>query len=160
MKIQPRIQTISEKKLLGKFVTMSLANNKTAELWRGFMPGRNEIKDKLNNELISMEVYKEPLRLGDLNQEFEKWAAVEVSDIENTPDDLTSFDLKGGLYAVFDYKGLDTDIQIFIYIFGTWLPNSNYILDNRPHFQVLGEKYKRNDPTSEEEIWIPIKMKN
>jgi AraC family transcriptional regulator len=29
-------------------------------------------------------------------------------------------------------------------------------LDDRPHFEVLGEKYKNNDPTSEKEIWIPI----
>lgn len=29
----------------------------------------------------------------------------------------------------------------------------------QPHFEVLGEKYKDNDPTSEEEIWIPIKAK-
>jgi len=32
-------------------------------------------------------------------------------------------------------------------------------LDNRPHFEVLGEKYKNGDPESEEEIWIPVKEK-
>lgn len=158
--MQPRIETLLEKKLVGKFVTMSLSNNKTAALWQSFMPKRSEIKYKLNNEFISMEVYNEPLRVGDMNQQFQKWAAVEVSNTENIPAEMTTFDLKAGSYAVFDYKGLDTDIQIFIYIFGTWLPNSNYVLDHRPHFQVLGEKYKRNDPTSEEEIWIPVKMKN
>jgi AraC family transcriptional regulator len=35
------------------------------------------------------------------------------------------------------------------------LPGSEYFLDNRPHFEVLGDKYKNNDPTSEEEIWKP-----
>jgi AraC family transcriptional regulator len=39
------------------------------------------------------------------------------------------------------------------------LPNSAYALDDRAHFEVLGEKYKNNDPSSEEEIWIPIKVK-
>jgi AraC family transcriptional regulator len=39
------------------------------------------------------------------------------------------------------------------------LPNSNYHLDDRPHFEILGEKYKNADPGSEEEIWIPIKAK-
>jgi hypothetical protein len=28
-----------------------------------------------------------------------------------------------------------------------------------PHFEVLGDKYKNNDPSSEEEVWIPIKPK-
>jgi AraC family transcriptional regulator len=40
-----------------------------------------------------------------------------------------------------------------------WLPNSAYALDDRPHFEALGEQYKNNDPNSEEEIWIPIKPK-
>ena len=46
------------------------------------------------------------------------------------------------------------------HIFTRWLPESNYRLDNRPHFEVLGERYKNNDPNSEEEVWIPIKQKN
>jgi AraC family transcriptional regulator len=43
-----------------------------------------------------------------------------------------------------------------MYIFNTWLPKSGYQLDRRPHFEILGEKYKNNNPDSEEEIWIPI----
>jgi AraC family transcriptional regulator len=35
-----------------------------------------------------------------------------------------------------------------------------YFLDDRPHFEILGDKYKNGDPDSEEEIWIPIKQKN
>lgn len=27
------------------------------------------------------------------------------------------------------------------------------------HFEILGEKYKNNDPLSEEDIWIPIKRR-
>lgn len=70
---------------------------------------------------------------------------------------MESFVLDGGLYAVFPYKGFSTDNSIFLYIFGTWLPNSGYTLDNRPQFEVLGKKYRNNDSNSEEEIWIPIK---
>ncbi len=63
-----------------------------------------------------------------------------------------------GLYAVFIHKGdASTAPKTFEYIFGTWLPNSEYLLDNRPHFEILGEKYKNEDPNSEEEVWIPIK---
>ncbi|TQE66329.1 GyrI-like domain-containing protein [Leptospira noguchii] len=42
------------------------------------------------------------------------------------------------------------------HIFQEWLPNSGYKLEHRPHFELLGSKYKNNDPTSEEEVWIPI----
>ncbi|MCB0855813.1 MAG: GyrI-like domain-containing protein, partial [Bacteroidetes bacterium] len=49
---------------------------------------------------------------------------------------------------------------IFQYIFFECLPKSDYLLDNRPHFEVLGEKAKLNDPNSEEEIWVPIRLKD
>lgn len=156
----PRIEKLKEKKLVGKRLTMSLANNKTGELWSSFMPRRNDIPNNITNDVISLQVYS-PTYFTDfkLTNEFEKWATIEVADFDNVPADLETFTLTGGLYAVFDYKGLSTDNSIFQYIFGTWLPNSIYDLENRPHFEVLGEKYKNNDPTSEEEIWIPIQLK-
>jgi AraC family transcriptional regulator len=157
--MEPRIETLTEKKLMGKRVTMSLSNNKTGELWRSFMPERRKIVNNLNSELFSMQVYDQPVDFGNLDQEFEKWAAVEVSDFDSIPDGMESFTLSGGLYAVFHYKGSSTDTQIFQFIFGTWLPNSKYVLDHRPHFEILGDKYRNADPESEEDIWIPIKPK-
>jgi len=159
-KITPRIQNLCEKRLVGKHLTMSLANNKTGELWKNFAPKRRDITNNLTNDLISMQVYT-PTHFADFKptNEFKKWAAVEVSDFDNVPIDMETFTLKGGLYAVFDYKGSSNDNSIFQYIFGTWLPSSYYDLDDRPHFEVLGDKYKNNDQTSEEEIWIPIKLR-
>ena len=93
------------------------------------------------------------------DMEFEKWAAVEVSDFNDVPTGMESYTIQGGLYAVFLHKGAATDLSTFEYIFKTWLPNSKYELDQREHFEVLGEKYKNNDPGSEEDIWIPVKAK-
>jgi AraC family transcriptional regulator len=157
--MEPRIETLAEKKLIGKRMTMSLSNNKTGELWRSFMPELKKIGNSLNSDLFSMQVYDQPVDFGNFNQEFEKWAAVEVSDFDSIPDGMEGFTLNGGLYAVFHYKGSSTDPAIFQFIFGTWLPNSEYVLDNRPHFEILGEKYKNADPDSEEDIWIPVKPK-
>lgn len=158
--MKPRIETLTPKKLVGKRMRMSLSNNKTGELWRSFAPRRREIQNNLTSELFSMQVYDQPVDPGNLYQEFEKWAAIEVADFDTIPDGMESFVLTGGLYAVFHYKGSSTDTKIFQNIFGTWLPNSNYLLDNRPHFEILGDKYKNADPNSEEDIWIPIKPKN
>ena len=156
----PRIETLNERKLVGMRLTMSFADYKIAELWRAFLPKRKEISNNCTNDLISLVVYKTN-HFTDFSptNPFERWAAVEVANFENIPTGMESFVLPAGLYAVFDYKGLSTDNSIFQHILGTWLPNSDYVLDNRPHFEVLGEKYKNNDPTSEEEIWIPIKAK-
>ncbi len=159
--MEPRIETLAEKKLIGKHVKMSIANNRVASLWQGFMPRRHEIKNKVNSDLISMQVYGPAFDFKnfDVTAEFEKWSTVEVPDFDTVPNEMETFILPGGLYAVFFYKGLNTDPKIFEYIYGTWLPASNYVLDNRPHFEILGEKYKNNDPNSEEEIWIPIQLK-
>ena len=154
-----KIEILSEKKLVGKRLTMSFADNKIGQLWKDFMPRRKEISNNLTNDLISMVVYN-PTHFADFKptNEFERWATVEVSDFDHVPNQMETFVLPGGLYALFDYQGLNTDNSIFQHIFGTWLPNSEYVLDDRPHFEVLGNKYKNNDPTSEEEIWIPIKL--
>ena len=156
----PRIETISEKKLIGRRLMMTYADYKIGELWRSFSPRRKEIANYLNNDLISLAVYQDShFENFHSTNEFERWAAVEVSSFDNVPNEMETFVLQGGLYAVFSYQGLSTDNSIFQYIFETWLPGSDYVLDHRPHFEVLGDKYKNNDPTSEEEIWIPIRMK-
>lgn len=159
--MEPRIVTSTEKKLVGKRLTMSLSDNKTAELWKGFISRHKEIPNKLASDFISMAIYK-PTHFTNfsLTNVFEKWATVEVANFENVPNDMEAFTLAAGLYAVFDYKGPSTDNSIFQYILGVWLPKSNYVLDNRPHFEVLGDKYKNATPDSEEEIWIPIRTKN
>ncbi len=157
----PGIKMLSEKKLVGKQVVMSAHNQRVGLLWQDFMPRRKEIVNTLTNDLISLARYpKAYFTLFNPQVEFERWATVEVSSFENIPDGMNSLVLPGGLYAVFYYKGLSTDRMIFQYIFEEWLPKSGYLLDSRPHFEILGSKYKNNDPTSEEEIWIPIKKEN
>lgn len=160
--MEPRIETLAEKKLIGKRLGMTLSENKTYDLWRGFMPRRGEIKNALTNELFSLQVYDQSFDFKDFNKDapFEKWAALEVTCFDVIPDGMETFILKGGLYAVFIHIGAaSTGPKTFQYIYGTWLPGSGYLLDERPHFEILGEKYKNEDPASEEEVWIPIKKK-
>ena len=157
----PRIATINEKKLVGKRMTMSYADYKIGQLWSSFMPRRKEITNNVDNDLISMVVYQpDHFASFDPAKEFERWATVEDVDFNNVPDGMETFILSNGLYAVFSYTGMSSGASAFFqYIYSEWVPNSDYKLDDRPHFEVLGEKYKNNDPSSEEEIWIPIKAK-
>ena len=157
----PKIETINEKKLVGKRMTMCYADYRIGELWGSFMPRRKEITNTLTNDLISLVVYA-PNHFIDFKptNEFERWATVEVENFNKVPDEMETYNLSSGLYAVFNYKGMSSGAPAFFhYIYTEWIPNSNYILDDRAHFEVLGEKYKNNDPSSEEEIWIPIKAK-
>ena len=158
----PRIEMLPERKLVGQRIWMSIANDKTPELWRGFMPRRKEVLNPLTTNLFCLQAFDASLEFKDYNQdtEFDKWAAIEVADFDAVPADMETYTLPGGLYAVFLHKGAAaTGAATFKYIYETWLPTSDYIFDNRAQFEILGEKYKNNDPTSEEEIWIPVKLK-
>jgi AraC family transcriptional regulator len=155
-----RTETIPEKKLIGKSIKTSFANDRTFDLWENFMPRRKEILNNLSTDLFSLQIYdKSFFENFNPHVEFEKWALVEVSDFDNIPENMAAFTLQEGLYAVFLHKNAtSTPEKTFGYIYQTWIPNSEYELDDRPHFEVLGAKYKHNDVSSEEEIWIPIRF--
>lgn len=157
-----RIESLQTKKLVGQSLRMSLHENRTYELWSGFMPQKKDIFGKVSEDLFSVQVYDQDLDFKDFNPTtiFTKWAAVEVSDFNTIPESMDSYVLEGGLYAVFIHKGTPSDFpKTAQYIFGKWMPASDYELDQREHFELLSEKTKRNDPDSEEEVWIPIKQK-
>ena len=158
--MEPRIETVAKKILIGERRTMSLSHDTTRLLWKGFMPRLNEVTNRCGTDLFSLQVYDENyFERFDPEKLFVKWAAVEVMDQQHIPSGMEAFILSTGLYAVFFHKGHPSDTTIFRYIFSAWLPNSAYLIDNRPHFEVLGARYKNGDPLSEEEIWIPIKPK-
>lgn len=157
--MQPLIKTLTEKKLVGQFIEMSFIENKTFQLWSGFMPKKKEIKNVINANLYSLEVYPHHYFDNfDPKIEFQKWATVEVSDYNDVPSEMKTLIVPNGVYAVFLHLGPATEAhKTYNYIFAEWLPNSEYVVDERPHFAVMNERYKKDDPTSEEEIWIPIK---
>src|SRR6185436_7275985 len=137
--MDPKIITLSEKKLIGKRIITNFRENKTYELWRSFMPRRKEIQNNIGAELYSIEIYPpsffEPFN-PDAN--FEKWAAIEVTDYKTIPDEMATITIPDGLYAIFIHKGTANDAaKTYGYIFTSWLPNSNFLLDNSAHFALM-----------------------
>jgi len=159
--MKARIENLIEKKLIGQYIPMNFIENKTFELWSNFMPRKKEIKHVINSDLYSLEVFP----VGhfdnfDPKNTFQKWAAIEVLNFDEVPPQMETLIIPSGLYAVFTHKGPQSDAhKTYHSIFVEWLPNSAYTVDERPHFAVMSEKYKKEDPDSEEDIWIPIKNK-
>jgi AraC family transcriptional regulator len=156
-----RIETLTEKKLIGKHISMSFIQNKTFQLWNSFMPKRKEIKNQIGTDLYSLEVFPAGhFDNFDPNNLFQKWAAIEVEAFNELPAEMETLLIPTGLYAVFIHKGPASEgHKTYHSIFVEWLPKSAYTVDDRPHFAIMGEKYLNEDPNSEEEIWIPIKSK-
>jgi len=157
--MNPIFRTVVTKMLVGKRLTMSYANNTTHMLWSSFMPLKSNILNVVGNDRYSLQIYPESY-FSDFNPvaEFEKWAAVEVASFNGVPAGMDMLTLPGGLYAVFFYRGNPANgDEVFKTIFTQWLPQSGYVLDSRPHFEVLGELYRNGSDDSEEEIWVPVK---
>lgn len=156
----PEIRQLSERKLIGHQLIMSFAHNKTAELWKSFMPRRMEVAGTTSSLLFSVQIYGSNFFANfrpDAN--FKKWAAMEVTDFNSIPSGMEPLVIPAGLYAVFFYRGSSSNgRKVFQDIFEIWLPQSGFALDDRPHFEILGDKYKNGDPNSEEEIWIPVRV--
>ena len=154
----PKIIEISEKKMLGMRLEMSLVDNKTGELFRKFMPRRKEIDTTISDGTYALQQYD--FKSFTPQTVFEKWACVEVKNFDSIPNEMEPFTLASGLYAVFIHKGTTKGfIKLMQYIVEEWLPNSSYTIDNRrPHFEYLDKDYLgSNNPDSEEEVWIPIR---
>ena len=155
--MNPTIKTFPATKFIGKNLSFTYADYRAFELWSSFMPRRNEIQNAIGSELYNIQINPDDFDFQS-NTPFVKWAAVAVSSFENIPERMESLLIPEGLYAVFNYKGDKANAsEFFRKIYTEWLPNSNYELDNRPQFEILGEKYKNNHPESEEDIYIPIK---
>jgi len=156
-----RTEYLKPKKLIGFSNKMNLYNvgPQTQALWKKLMPARNLVQHRVGSFYYSLQDYEFDYSFQTLDPSafFTKWAAVEVFDFAGN-DNFESFKLVKGNYAVFLHKGLPSAYpKTMGFIMGQWLPNSDYVLDNRPHFELITADYKPNDPEAEEEIWIPIK---
>ena len=153
--LTPEIANFNQTQLVGISCRMSYIDNQTQKLWETFIPLSKKINHKLTNDFYSLQIFPDNFfKAFNPTLEFEKWALVPVTETEGNIEPCKSFILQGGLYAVFHHKGIDT--SIFQRIYGEWIPQSHYQLDNRPHFEILGEKYKKGSSDSEEDIYIPI----
>jgi len=158
--MNPEIKILPPKKLVGMRIETSLSDFGSPQLWQKIMPRVKEIEKKIGQEKYSIQIYNSLFSYSEFNPsiEFTYWAATEVSDFESVPEEMESLELKSGKYAVFihngDMKGFQKTLQ---YIHLEWLPNSEYDLDHRPHFEKLDERYLGpQNPESVEEVWVPI----
>lgn len=157
MSAEPRIESLDPTTLIGMRLPMTLAGDRTRELWSAFMPRRGEIPNRRATSFLSVNVYA-PGGPPAPDTVFEKWAAVEVEPGTAPPEGMETLELAGGRYAVFVHNGpASAWPQTARRIFGEWLPASGRQLDARPHFEVLSADYRPDDPEAEEEVWIPIR---
>lgn len=157
----PIIKVELEKIIVGQRVQMSLVENKTQELWKAFGPRRKEIANPSCLGSYSIQVYDESFFQKEFSPAtlFFKWAGVAVQNTLVVPDGMQVLIIPAGKWAVFQYQGITSKFyKMAQYIYQDWLPNSEYQLDHRPHFEYMPPDYLGPmHPDATEEVWIPIK---
>src|SRR5688572_252609 len=135
-----RTELSREMKIVGIRHTLSFVDNTTPQLFRSFMPRQNEVSNRTSSDVLCVQIYPPGFfQKFNPNRPFEKWAAVEVSEVENIPADMETMIVPAGLYAVFLFKGTMANANAFFQnVYANWFPASGYVVDARPHFDVLG----------------------
>jgi len=147
-------------RLIGARVRTSFVNDRTSELWRGFRTVRPSIIGRRGSDSYSVKVYDASYSFSSFDPaaEFDKWATVAVSEDAAVSDGLESLIIPAGKYAEFTHVGpASAAPRTFGYIFGEWLPSSEFELELRPHFEILPEGYDPFSEHSDEKVLIPIR---
>ncbi|MGB5395487.1 MAG: GyrI-like domain-containing protein [Lutimonas sp.] len=149
--------------LAGIKIKTNLQKNEAVALWKKFKPRVNEISHRKGDRFYSVQYYIDfdPIQFTS-ETVFDRWAAVEVENGEKLPVGMKKLVIPTGIYATFVHTGTVMDFsKAMYYFFSDWLPNSDYVLENHPHFEVFDHRYLGpQNPDSVEEVFIPIKLKN
>lgn len=155
-----RIEEVPPLTFTGFMQRTNLLSPGIPHLWKELRQRKQEIPGCVNDFFYSVQVYDSPeyFRQFQPEQLFDRWAAVRVTEESPVPQGMQQLESPGGLYAVFLHKGTPAQFATTAqYIFGSWLPQSGYLPDNRPHFEQIPPGYRPDDPEAEEEVWVPVR---
>lgn len=155
----PRVIHSPKLSLAGLYQPMTLYSDQSIQLWTRFISLYLKESYRLGPNRYNVHIYPADYFINfDPSKEFIKWAAAEHRG--DIPPTLEELEIPEGLYAVFIHKGpAATVFKTFEYIFQVWLPQSGYIIDHRPHFDVMKPDYEKDSEAAEEELWVPIKSR-
>lgn len=159
--LKAEIVTIDETILIGCSQRLSLQMNVISSLWKKFVPLSFKIPKLNDKTFYAVQVFDESFEKAPFSPSlvYTHWACVEPAfkTSDNLPSELSTLEIPKGLYAKFLYKGSQDEFFAATQkLYSEWLPMNGYKCDQRPHFQIMREKYNPFSPDSEEEIYIPI----
>ena len=154
---------LNEIHLAGMFTTMSLQRNTTYQLWNKFMKSYIGAGLPRDANMYSVSDYGTSIIDGSFSPalEYQKWACAEEHPELMKLAGVHTLVIPAGLYATLEHHGEARMIGNTIgKFYSQWLPDSDYVLDERLHFELMGERYLGHEnPNSVEELFIPVKHK-
>ncbi|WHI50911.1 GyrI-like domain-containing protein [Microbulbifer sp. MLAF003] len=155
LSMEPQIISRPAMQLVGIAQEYDHENLSLPKLWSAFRPYRDKIPNRINDESFGIyECYEEA---GDEIQ-FKYVCCAPVADLTQVPEGMVARELPEQLYAKFVHRGSITTLeQTLKYIWGSWLPKSNYDYIEKPDFELYPPRYQVASPTAEMYLHIPVK---
>jgi len=149
--MEPKIVTKPAFTVVGMLYRGRNENNEIAQMWGEFVPRMGEIKHATGaHESYGVCRDLEPEGL------FEYVAGLPVTQAEDVPQDMVSWEVPEQKYAVFPCT-LPTIGEAYAYAFKTWLPGSGYERGDGPDFELYDESFNPDEEGSHFHIYVPIK---
>lgn len=158
LSMEPEIITRPAVKLVGIRNHYDDSDLSLPKLWSGFRPYRDLIKNRASDESFGIyECYKED---GD-KVNFSYICSAAVTSFDDVPEGMITRELAPQMYAKFIHKGSIADLDKTLkYIWGSWLPKSDYEYEEKPDFELYPSNYNVMDPNCEMALHIPVRLKS
>lgn len=133
--------------------------DKIHALWTDFLQRKHEIKDARKGFALGIcgptiaGIEKAP------DDTFVYMAALPVRDTGSVPEGMVLCEIPSGRYAAFTHRGKLSDLpQTVKFIWGTWLPQSEYeYIETQPDFELYDDRFDSASETGEIDIYVPIR---
>ncbi len=156
--MEPEIITRPEMKVVGTTHKYQEDDLNIEMLWFDFQHKVNQVRNRIGNDAFG--IYEEYFETDD-SIGFSYICSVEVSDFDYVPEGMISRIIPEQMYAVFRHNGpLSFLPETLKYIWGSWLPKSNYKYDEKPDFELYSPGIQPEDPDHILFLHIPVSRKS
>jgi AraC family transcriptional regulator len=149
--MEPKIVTKAAFIVVGMLYHGKNENNEIPQLWQKINPRAGEIQN-LISPCIAYGVCGEM----DEGDAFDYMAGFGVTEAQDVPAGMTSWDVPEQTYAVFPCT-LKTIHEAYQHAFQTWLPTSGYRRGDGPDFEYYDDEFDLQAEDPKLSIYIPIK---
>ena len=156
---EPRFEARPAFDVVGMYIEDTMDSQEIMKLWTDYYKNKHSISGKIGVGEYGITTMSE-----DYNPEtqvgYRYMVATTVKSTKKIPEGMIAHTVPAANYAIFEHHGLVSGIEkTYNYIFGEWLPQSGYEVEQKDVFEYYGKKYKHNSDDSIAEIWVPVTKK-
>ena len=156
--MEPEIVIRSEMKVIGIASSYQDEDLNLETLWSAFRPSVSQITNRVGTDAFG--IYEEYHEKED-NVGLRYICSVEVADFDNVPEGMTPRIIPEHLYVAFRHQGpLSFLPETLKYIWGSWLPKSNYEYVEKPDFELYAPGTQPEDTDKILFLYIPVVRKS